>query len=360
MNATLNDVIEELKASRTVQDETRESIEVLVGAVRTHFQMLSDQFERDRLQAEEDRRERQGREREYGPRDLPPGLPGPVTPTGPLDMLQSVFGGTFLGNFTTGLFKALIFPLKNIMKLLRIGGPVALAVGALWYVLDGIGNNPKLKSTLESISNLWNNELVPLVDDFASMIARILGNEEVGTTLEFIKWGWENFSNWFTGTFKPLFQGAFLDAVTILIDTISGFIDGIRQMTKGEFLAGLQTIISSLTTGVFNALDNAISFLIEVLGFDLGPEGSLVAVIKDTIPKIIQYVKDGFTSIQLFFSETIPQWFQETKDFVTNKFWEIIELTKQKIIEKFEELDISGRIAAAIEAIKGKFDQFIQ
>lgn len=359
MNATLNDVIDTLKMSKQSQDETRESIDALVSAVTAHFRMLDDRFERDRLQAEEDRRERQTRERDFPPfpHDR---LPGPNPQLGPLDMLQSVFGGSFLGNFVSGLTRALLSPLRNIMKLLRVGGPVALALGALWYMLDDVGNNPKFKKTIEGIQNLWNKELVPLFDDISSMIATLVGAEGVSSTLEFIKWGWQKFSNWFVGTFKPLFQSAFLDGVIILTDTISGFIDGIRMLTKGEFVEGLKTMIGSLSSGIFNMLDNTISFILEVLGFDLGLEGSLYVAITKGVQNVIQFVKDGFSTIQEFFRETVPAWFNDMKNFVSDKFWEIIEATKQKIIDKFNELDISGRIGRTIEAIQTKFDEILK
>lgn len=360
MNATLNDVIDTLKMSKQSQDETRESIDALVTAVTAHFKMLDDKFEKDRLAAEEDRRERRAREKEFPP--LPrEGLPNPNMPTmGPLDMLQSVFGGSFLGNFVAGLAKAILSPLKNIMKLLRVGGPVALTLGALWYMLDDIGSNPKFRKVVEGIQDLWNNKLLPLFDDISTMIASLVGAESVSSTMEFIKWGWTKFTNWFVGTFKPLFQSAFLDGVMILTDTISGFIDGIRMLTQGEFVEGLKTMIRSLSTGIFNMVDNTVSFLLELLGVDLGLEGSLFKAVSNGVQNIIQFVKDGFASLQNFFSETVPAWFSDMKQFVSDKFWEIIEATKQKIIEKFDELDIAGRIQGAIEAIRNKFDEIIQ
>ena len=132
------------------------------------------------------------------------------------------------------------------------------------------------------------------------------------------------------------------------------------MLTKGEFVEGLKTMVSSLSTGIFNTLDNTISFLLEILGFDLGLEGSLFTAISNGVQNIIQFVKDGFVNIQTFFSETIPMWFSDMKQFVSDKFWEIIEATKQKIIEKFEELDSSGRIQGAMEAIQNKFDEILQ
>lgn len=351
MAATLTDVISELKLSRDVEADTRESIDALVNVVSKHISMLGDQFERDRLNAEENRREQSRLRDRFSD---PKGLPGPNEAhlNGPFDLIKSVFGGTFLGNFLSNFVKVLVLPLKNLGKFLRVGGPLALAATALYLIFKDIGDNPRFVAVMEKVQTVWNEKILPLFDRIQGVFSAIAGSEELDGALGIIQAAWQNFTWWLGEKFVPAFQNTFIGIIDGVANLFSGLADSINLLLDGEWRKGLTGIFESIGVFVWNSLDTVLTEIFSALGVDFGEDGTLFTSIKGQIDNLIQWIINGFDSIGNFFVITIPQWFEDAKTFVNEQFWAMVTKTKELVVGAIDALGITDAITATIDAIK--------
>lgn len=379
--ASLSDVIRELRQNRSVEENTTEQIEQLTAVVSNFVSLLNTQNDRDRLAEEEARRER-NRTTESRPLLEPPNsgtdIPQPNAGSATGDFLKAILSGSVLiglgkklmafvfnpivrsaaiVGFTAKLTSLIFKPIMAIGRMLT--GPLGLVVAGLYVALKDIGDNPKFNKTIAGVKELWNNKLIPLFNKFNDMLKDVSDSPKLISAFDFIQKAWKGFSEWVSGTLKPVIQNITLDIINILTTLFSDVIDTINMAISGDWKGAFVKLFFDIGKFLTTSLDVLLTRVLELFKVDFGPDGTLFKSIGNSINGIIQWFKDGFSMLENFFMIEIPLWFSETKDFIYNKFWETIENVKNTITAKFNELDISGRITNAITSIQNKFDEII-
>jgi len=175
--------------------------------------------------------------------------------------------GMLLAPIMSGI-SVLLSPLKFLGKLLIKGGPIGLLFTGMYVLFKDIADNPTFNKTIESIKTTWKDQIVPLFNSIKASIDGILANEGVKTTFESI-------SKWFSN-FKTQIQDWVLGNLKIITDTISGVLEGVDLLLKGDWKAGISTIGTTLFNGIKNFFDNAITNILEMFGVDFGEGGSFL------------------------------------------------------------------------------------
>lgn len=176
----------------------------------------------------------------------------------------------------------LLSPLKLLGRLVMRGGPLGLVLTALYAVFHDIGENPKLKETIDSLKAIWFDRLLPTFESIRNLFNDIANSESTQTLLVEIGAYWENL--------KLTIQDAFLNLVTIIGELVGDFADGIVQMVQGDFLGGLGTILRGMFDAVLGLLGEGVKLLLGALGFDREQVGTMV----DTVTSATKFVLDNF------------------------------------------------------------------
>lgn len=181
----------------------------------------------------------------------------------------------------TGL-SPLLSPLKLLGRLVMRGGPLALAITALYAVFHDIGENPKLKETIDGLKALWFDRLVPTFEAIRNTFNDIVGSEGAKNLFTQIGIYWENL--------KTSIQNNFLSLVTIVGELVGDFADGIVQMTEGDFLGGIGTMLRGLYDAVLGTMGEGVKLILSAMGFDQAAVSETV----NTITNTIKFVLDNF------------------------------------------------------------------
>lgn len=331
--ATLKDVIRELKTNRRSDDDTTGAVLELNNSLMTFITSLKQENERSRLQAEEDRREG-GTARNGVDGTIKGGLSAQEEAKGP-SLFSRMFSGSFLGTFLgRNALKWIITPLKLLFKLLRFGGPIGIALGLLYTVFKDIGENPNFTKALTAISSVWNDRIVPAWNSIAEKFSNLFKTEEFDVALKDISYYWDKISGWFTGTFVVAIQNFALDTGTIILDGIANTLEAIDKMMSGDFIGGMLDLGSALITGIMSSIDSLFTRVLEAFGADFGESGSFlnygrdlaisfnkwanskVNVIMDAMTGAFDYLIAGFNNIK----DVISLTFTYVKTSLVNDF----------------------------------------
>ena len=182
-----------------------------------------------------------------------------------------------LAPITSGL-SFILKPLKLLGKLLIKGGPIGLIISGMYLLFKNIADNPTFNTTIESIKTSWNDSIVPAFKSIKESIDALMENVD-------IKAAFTSIGDWFTN-FKTQIQDWVLGNLEIITDTISGVLEGIDLLLKGDWKAGLLTIGSTLFNGIKNVFDNTLTNILEVFGVDFGEGGTFLNSIGGIIERL--------------------------------------------------------------------------
>ena len=232
-----------------------------------------------------------------------------------------------LAPITAGL-SFILTPLKLLGKLLIKGGPIGLVIGGMYLLFKNIADNPTFNKTIESIKTSWNDSIVPAFKSIKESIDALMGNEDIKATFTSI-------SDWFTN-FKTQIQDWVLGNLEIITDTISGVLEGIDLLLKGDWKAGLSTIGSTLFNGIKNIFDNTITNILEVFGVDFGEGGTFLSSIGGIIERLAIKLTGKIREVQEWISTKWSDFTTSIKDAWVN----MTTAVKAKATAIFETLTV--------------------
>jgi hypothetical protein len=176
----------------------------------------------------------------------------------------------------------LLSPLKLLGRLVMRGGPLGLVLTALYAVFKDIGENPKLKETIDSLKAIWFDRLLPTFQLIRDTFNNIINSEGAQTLFTDIGVYWENL--------KLTIQDTFLNLVTIVGEFVGDFADGIGQMVEGDFIGGIGTIVRGLFDAILGVAGEMVKLALGAIGFDREQVGTMV----DTVTSTVKFVLDNF------------------------------------------------------------------
>lgn len=232
-----------------------------------------------------------------------------------------------LAPITAGL-SFILTPLKLLGKLLIKGGPIGLIIGGMYLLFKNIADNPTFNKTIESIKTSWNDSIVPAFKSIKESIDALMGNEDIKATFTSI-------GDWFTN-FKTQIQDWVLGNLEIITDTISGVLEGIDLLLKGDWKAGLLTIGSTLFNGIKNVFDNTITNILEVFGVDFGEGGTFLSSIGGIIERLVIKLTGKIREVQEWISTKWSDFTTSIKDAWVN----MTTAVKAKATAIFETLTV--------------------
>lgn len=170
-------------------------------------------------------------------------------------LFASLFGalGTSVGD--------LILPLRGIGKLVFRGGAIFAVVGLLYSALHDIGDNPKFVSALKSLSDTWNNKVVPTFNKIVSAIDGLIGDGDgdLGTEISEM---WTKI------------KGFIQDSVIMLVNAIDGTLRYVSAFFETWVQDGPYKAFEKLAidggTALLNALGGFAGWFIENLALKFG------------------------------------------------------------------------------------------
>lgn len=305
----LGDVVDQLKENNESNKGTRQAIQDFIKAQsRDKLKKLEDKLEASR-----------GGRLAMGAGGLGANA---VALTGkaafsPLKGIASMFG-TLVAPLAAGLTPLLI-PLKALGGLLLKGGPIALVIGGMYTLFKDIAENPTFTKTMESIKATWNDKILPTFDSIKATINSIGQSEGVSNTFQAIG---DFFSN-----FKIQIQDWVLGNLDIITSTISGVLDGVDKLLKGEWMDGLSTIGSSLFGGLKDYIDLTFTNFLEIFGVDFGADGTLFKFIGTKLNNVLTSMQTMWTNFTTGVTDT---WDGLVNFFVGESGWVQTTLTTLK------------------------------
>jgi len=304
--ATLSDIVLELEIQNEISQQRFEQQEKQNTLL---IDMVDGQGSADRLQALEDKGEIQNK---VGLRPSGATVAGDTGGGGFFSGIGSMFG-----SILKGPLKFLMKPIKALSKLLRVGGPIALIIGGLYALFNDISENENFKKSVDTIKTLWNDNIVPAFQGIKDTISALSGNADIQATFESI-------GNWFSN-FKIQIQDWLLANLVIITETIAGVLEGVDLLLKGEWMAGLSTIGTTLFNGIKNLFDAAITNLLEIFGVDFGESGTFLGAVQDTITALTTKLSDIWNGVSTWVSDkwttltdTLKNFWTDLSNFFTN------------------------------------------
>jgi len=304
---TLSNIVSELKTQNEISEQMLEQ-QGVQNALLTD--MMVERGSADRLQALEDKGEIQNKV------GLKPSDTTVASGAGGGGGFFSGIGSIF-GSILKGPLKFLLNPIKALAKLLRVGGPIALIIGGLYALFNDIAENENFKKSVDTIKTLWNDNIVPAFQGIKDTIAALSGNVDIQATFESI-------SNWFSN-FKIQIQDWVLASLVIITETIAGVLEGVNLLLKGEWMAGLSTIGTTLFNGIKNLFDAAMTNLLEIFGVDFGEGGTFLGAVQDTITTLTTKLSDIWNGVSTWVSDkwttltdTLKNFWTDLSNFFTN------------------------------------------
>jgi hypothetical protein len=249
------------------------------------------------------------------------------------------FGGIILA--------PIIAPLKSLLKILRVGGPVAIAVGLLWAVFKDIGENESFINALENVKRVWNESILPTFERISSIFNNIIKSDTVSSIMNNLERDIQSL------------QKFVVNIINNITDTIEGLFEGLNMILDGNFIEGIGKIVDSVISGLFGAIDSLATTVLELFGVDFGEDGTLGGLIKRTMSEFLESFEEKWDNLVSFFHETIPEAFSDVLVWAKGKFDGILESIQNKWISLVGEDGIVGviwnPIKSAVDWVKTLF-----
>ena len=326
--STLRNVIDQLKENLAEQSadnlELRNTIKEMSESFVSAIAKSSESVDNFILAQERRRLQEKENSREEGRRDGS-GRSGrsESSSSDERGIFSRLFAATGLGTLAARLIAPILAPLKSIMSLLRVGGPVALVVGALYAVFKDIGENETFQNALVSIQETWNKRIIPAFNRIKEIVQNLFETEEFSNTLTSLKDEWIRIHD--------VIQDFVINTVSVVVESIAGVIEGIVMMMEGDFLGGFTRISNSILNGIAGLADNVITSVLRLFGADFGENGSfrtwldkkLVTLGADVTALWNNFITDlsnRWNSTVTFFTETIPEKISNLRDGIVEKW----------------------------------------
>ncbi len=242
-------------------------------------------------------------------------------------------------------------PLRGLMRLVMRGGPIAIAVGLLFSVFKDIAENETFINALENIKRVWNESIVPTFERLKESFDNFMASESGAVIIENALKIWENV--------RASLQKFVVDIINNIFSAIEGILDGVNMIIDGDFLGGIGKITNALLNGLIGLADSLLTAVLEIFGVNFGEDGTFVAWADRKLSEITNGLKEKFSSFLGFFTETIPQTFNNIVDFFNEKFADIrnfIETAWNSIVDEEGIFGIIFKpIKSAVDVIKDLF-----
>lgn len=247
---------------------------------------------------------------------------------------------------------------------------LALAFADLWK------NSDEFKQTMKDIAEKIGAAWSSFCDEFTAKINELGFNfEDVTDILQAV---WKTFCE----VVKPLFEGAFdsladviqgvLSIILSIMDVFIGLFTGDWEQLGDGILGILSALVEAITgvlENIFNILGGMVGALLRALGLDEAAEAveGFFETIGDFFGNIPEYLSEAGDAIGSFFTETIPEFFDNAVETVTGFFEgigetisgfidDIISFFTETIPDAFNTF-ISETIPNAIDGIVQWFEQ---
>jgi hypothetical protein len=83
-------------------------------------------------------------------------------------------------------------PLRGLLRLIRVGGPIAIVVGLLFSVFKDIAENETFINALEGVKRVWNESIVPTFERLKESFGNFMASESGAVIIENALKIWEN------------------------------------------------------------------------------------------------------------------------------------------------------------------------
>lgn len=319
--ASLEEVTNQIKDTNKEQVATKEA----VIALNNNFQKFFDGMTGgDALEDKLD--EQRKKNLPGGSAGSRSGSPGSTDAGG--GGLFDTFGKFLAGTFVGRSFLKLITPALTVMRFIKGNFFKLFKVGGVFYLIyeffKDIKDNPLYKETIDSIKKTWTEKIVPLFNSIKASLDTIMKSEEMETAIESMKKAIGLLKSLFTNV-KLTVQDWVLNTIVTLTDTISGVLEGIDLILKGEWIQGAKTIIMSLFNGAKKFLDDTLTGVLKLFGVDFGEDGTFLTWLGEKFDIMMAKVfniwnnfrngiVDGFNTVVSFFTETIPAKYESMKN----------------------------------------------
>lgn len=261
----------------------------------------------------------------------------------------------------------------TVVPILAVVSVVSILVGAfvtLWKKSD------EFKQTMTDIAEKIGAAWSAFCDEFTAKINELGFNfEDVTDILQAV---WKTFCE----VVKPLFEGAFdsladviqgvLSIILSIMDVFIGLFTGDWEQLGDGILGILSALIGAITgvlENIFNILGGMVGALLRALGLDEAADAveGFFETIGDFFGNIPEYLSEAGDAIGSFFTETIPEFFDNAVETVTGFFEgigetisgfidDIISFFTETIPDAFNTF-ISETIPNAIDSIVQWFEQ---
>ena len=319
---SLRDIVNQLKENQETQSSDMAELNIsvekmsedLVSAISKTNNTIGSAIlseERNKLREREEKIEEGKKISRGGGRDQSSGV------------MSSVFGPALsgLGALSMRMLAPILTPLQAILRFLRVGGPVAIAIGLIYEVFRDIGENETFQNALVSIKETWNERIIPAFNRIKEIVQNLFQSEEFSNTLMNIRDKWNEI--------RDVIQDFAINTVSVVVDSIAGVVEGIAMMMEGDFLGGFTRISNSILEGIAGLADNVITSVLRLFGVDFGENGSFRTWLDEKLISLGEDVKalwDSFiNSISTkwnntitFFTETLPAKIETFGDDVKN------------------------------------------
>lgn len=249
------------------------------------------------------------------------------------------FGGIILA--------PIIAPLKSLLKILRVGGPVAIVVGLLWAVFKDIGENESFINALENVKRVWNESILPTFERISNIFNNIIKSDAVSSIMNNLERDIQSL------------QTFVVNIINNITNTIEGLFEGLNMILDGNFIEGIEKIVGSVISGLLGAINSLATTVLELFGFDFGEDGTLGGLVKRTMADFWQSFEKKWDNLVSFFHETIPEAFSDALVWAKGKFDGILESIQNKWTSLVGEDGIVGviwnPIKSAVDWVKTLF-----
>ena len=306
--ATLSDVIERLRAegqlTRNTGAHSIKSVKVEMGILfNTQTDVLREML--TIMQAQE-ARALLGRVSQDETDQTNPIPPRPIVSEDSTDqnagkskggILSMLFGPaiTVIKDFGSSIL-SFLKPLKGLLRLVRVGGPIAIAVGLLWEVFKDIGENETFINAIKTVKQVWNEKVLPTFERLQTLFSNFINSEGTTRVIEGALAIWD--------TVRTAIQNFFSNTIATLATAVGGILDGLNMMLDGDILAGLGKIVGSLLSGIMGMVDNILTGIFELFGVDFGEDGTWFGFLGRKFSELWDWITGVFGGIGTFISES--------------------------------------------------------
>jgi hypothetical protein len=303
--ATLNDVIERLRAEGQLTRNTgTNSIRAVKIELSTQTAVMKSILETMQIQEERMKRSEQlgraaldsnGDRADRGRTDL-----DDITEDSGNRRETSTLAGGLAGGLAgalAGLFRPalqilrnsirpLLSPIQSLARLLRIGGPVAIAVGLLWEVFKDIGENENFVIAIEAVKEVWNEKILPLFNRLRGLFDDFMDSESTTNVIGELGKAYRRF---ITST-----QNFISNTIRIVTEITGGIIDGLNTILDGDYVDGIFKIFQSLLYGMVRMIDNAATEILRIFGIEFGEDGTFFSWVAAKVQELWNWTTDIF------------------------------------------------------------------